>query len=59
MSLEPPQIMTKSFLVNFSISEFIAEVFASGIALGFEIPKTPYELLLQASLSSLLCDYHQ
>ena len=31
--------MTKSFLVKFSVSEFIAEVIASGIALGFEIAK--------------------
>jgi hypothetical protein len=36
--------MTKSFLVNFSVSKFIAEVIVSGIALDFEIPKTPYEL---------------
>ena len=61
ISLEPPQIMTKSFLVNFSVSKFIAEVIVSGIALDFEIPKTPYELprWLQASPNSLLCDYHQ
>jgi hypothetical protein len=53
--------MTKSFLVKFSVSEFIAEVIVSGIELGFESPKTPYELprQLQASLSSLLCDLHQ
>jgi len=53
--------MTRSFLAKFSVSEFIAEVIVSGIALGFENPKTPYELprQLQASLSSLLCDCRQ
>jgi hypothetical protein len=49
----------QSFLINFTISEFIAELVISGIALSFEIPNTQYELPLQASPSSLLCDYQQ
>jgi hypothetical protein len=36
--------MTKSFLAKFSVSEYIIEVIGTRLALGFEIPKTPYEL---------------
>jgi hypothetical protein len=36
--------MIKSFLAKFSVSKYIIEVIASMLALGFEIPKTPYEI---------------
>ena len=52
VSLETPQIMTKSLLAKFPVSKYIIEEIASRLALGFEIPKTPHELPRQfASIS--------